>query len=247
MQSIVYFMIPEEDYYEQKTVWNLIIQKPCAALSVIAFILIAAVLNVMEVLVLERFIENFSVFHWRQFLCFAVLFSGICAFYYIQTPFSDYLKQKISLQLRGYFGCAVIEKTAYIFVEALENQENQALLARLQDKPENCYANGFFSILQIFGGALGTAGIFVLILQNVSFFLPVILLIAGLTAVVFRLIGKNRIALYQARQEICRRGNYLADLLFDRSLAQEKKLFGYTLYIQKLIEKISKYYLAIKM
>lgn len=188
MQSIVYFMIPEEDYYEQKTVWNLIIQKPCAALSVIAFILIAAVLNVMEVLVLERFIENFSVFHWRQFLCFAVLFSGICAFYYIQTPFSDYLKQKISLQLRGYFGCAVIEKTACISVEVLENQ---ALLARLQDKPENRYANGFFSILQIFGGALGTAGIFALILQNVSFFLPVILLIAGLTAVVFRLIGKT--------------------------------------------------------
>lgn len=143
--------------------------------------------------------------------------------------------------------CILLYSDAFFGLSEAENQENQALLARLQDKPENRYANGFFSILQIFGGALGTAGIFVLILQNVSFFLPVILLIAGLTAVVFRLIGKNRIALYQARQEICRRGNYLADLLFDRSLAKEKKLFGYTPYIQKLIEKISKYYLAIKM
>ena len=220
-----------------KTAWNLIIQKPGAALSAMTCILISAVLNVIEVLVLERFIENFSAFHWKQSLCFAVLFSGICAFYYIQTPLSNYLNQKISLQLRGYLERAVIEKTACISVEALENQENQALLARLQDKPEKRYANGFFSILQIFGGALGTAGIFVLILQNVSFFLPVILLIAGLTAGVFRLIGKNRVALYQARQEICRRGDYLADLLFDRSLAQEKKLFGYTPYIQKLYEE----------
>lgn len=94
-----------------KTVWNLIIQKPCAALSVIAFILISAVLNVMEVLVLERFIENFSVFHWRQSLCFAVLFSGICAFYYIQTPFSDYLKQKIRKIRLFLHDCRINRKT----------------------------------------------------------------------------------------------------------------------------------------
>ncbi len=87
--------------------------------------------------------------------------------------------------------CILLYSDAFFGLSETENQENQALLARLQDKPENRYANGFFSILQIFGGALGTAGIFVLILQNVSFFLPVILLIAGLTAVVFRLIGKT--------------------------------------------------------
>lgn len=140
-----------------KTVWNLIFKKPGAALSAVVFLLISAVLNVVEVLVLERFIENFSAFHWKHSLCFAVFLSGIYAFYYIQTPFSDYLNHKITLQLRSYLERTVIEKTARISVNVLENKENQALLARLQDNPEKRYANGFFSILQIFGGGLGTA------------------------------------------------------------------------------------------
>ena len=220
-----------------KTVWSLIAKKPCAALMAVLLIAVSAVLSVAEVVVLERFIENFSAFHWRNSFIFAVIFSGIYAFYYIQIPASDYLSKKVSLQLRRSLETMTVKKVACISAAALENQENQALLARIYDNPEKRYANGFFSVMQILGGALGAMGIFVLIMKNAAFFLPVILLLLGLMVIAFRLIGKNKVSLYRTRQEICRRSEYLADLLFERRLAQEKKLFGYTPYIQKLYEE----------
>lgn len=222
-----------------KTVWNLIVQKPYTALAAIFFVIIQAVLNIAEILVLERFIDHFSNFHfqWKQPLLFVLILSGIYTFYYIQAPLLQYLNQRICLQMRAYLDRIIIEKAARISVAALEDTTYQALLARLQDKPEKRYTNGFFSILQIGGGVLGTVGVFALIIHNVPLFLPVILLLLGLLVMVFRLIGKKKTVLYRTRREIGRRSDYLSGLLFERRLAQEKKLFGYTPYIQKLYEE----------
>lgn len=92
-------------------------------------------------------------------------------------------------------------------------------------------------MLQILGGILGTVGVLALIIDNVPFFLLIVLLLLGLMVVVFRLIGKSKIAMYQTRQEIGRRSDYLSNILFDRRLSQEKKLFRYTSYIQNLYEE----------
>jgi len=220
-----------------KTVWNLVFQRPWEALAAVLVIIVQAALNVVEVTVLESFINSFSYFQWGQAVLFAASLSAIYAFYYIQTPLLGWLNNRICLQVRANLEQTVIEKTARISAAALEDADNQALLARLLDEPEKRYTNAFFSLLQMLGGALSTAGVFVLIIEDVPFYLPVVLLLLGLMIIVFRLIGKNKVKLYRARQEICRRGDYLSDLLFDRRLAQEKKLFGYTPYIQKLYEE----------
>ena len=223
--------------YTSKTVWNLVFLRPCEALAAVMVIIVQAVLNVAEVIVLERFINGFLHFQWGPAVIFAASLSGIYAFHYIQTPLLGWLNNRIRLQMRGHLEQAVIEKVARVSMAALENPDNQALLARLQDEPEKRYANAFFSVLQILGGALSTAGVFALIVEDVPFYLPVVLLLLGLMVIAFRLIGKNRVKLYRARQEISRRGDYLSGLLFERRLAQEKKLFGYTPYIQKLYEE----------
>lgn len=220
-----------------KNVWQLIGKKPYAVLASVLLVILTALLNVTEVIVLQRFIDGFSYFHWNQAFLFAVILAGIYGFHYVQGPLSGYLKEKIGLQLRSVLEDVVVEKAARISVEALEDKENQALLARLQDKPEKRFSNGIFSVIRILGGVLGMAGIFALVFENVVYFLPPILLLLGLLVIAFRLIGKNKVTLYRARKEIGRRSEYLADILFDRRLAQEKKLFGYTSYIQKLYEE----------
>lgn len=80
-------------------------------------------------------------------------------------------------------------------------------------------------------------GVLFLLAGKVPYFPVLILLLLGLMAVVFRIIGRNRVKLYHARQEIGRRADYLSGILFDRRHAQEKKLFGYTSYIQKIYEE----------
>lgn len=226
-----------------KTVWDFIAQKPCAACGAVLLTFMQAAFNIAEVIILEHFIDSFSaessssVFHWGQAVTFAVILSGIYAFYYIQTPLFHYLNEKIRLQMRAGLDCRIIKKTARISVEAIEHSENQALLARLKDEPEKRYANGFFSLLRILGGAFGITGVFILLIDSVPSFLLVILVLLGLMVITFRLIGKNKVKLYRTRQEIGRRSDYLSGLLFERQLAQEKKLFGYTHYIQKLYEE----------
>ena len=222
---------------QPKSIWHLIIQKPYAALAAALLIVVQAVFNVTEVILLEEFIDNFSSLSWQSVLLFVILLSGIYIFYYVKEPLFGYLKDKIRLEFRVHLDRAVIEKAARISVAALESADQQALLKRLQDEPEKRYANGFFSVLQILGGLLGMMGVFSLIVSSVPFFLPVILILLGLMVVAFRFIGKNKVAMYQTRQEIGRRSEYLSDILFDRRLAQEKKLFGYTNYIQKLYEE----------
>lgn len=220
-----------------ETVWKLIAKKPYAALAATLLVLIQAVLNVSEVVILRHFIDGFSGLQWAQSALFALGISAVYAFYYIQAPLLGYLKDKIRLQLRIRLEQTVIEKTARISVAALEDTENQALLARVQDNPEKRYANGFFSVLQILGGIAGTVGVLALVVENAPYFLLVILLLLCLMVIAFRLIAKSRQAMYRSRQEIGRRSDYLSGLLFDRRVAQEKKLFGYTPYIQKLYEE----------
>lgn len=223
--------------HQPKTVRKLIAGRPYMPLAALLLVLLQAALGVAEVLVLERFVDGFSGFQWHRSVLFAVMLAGMYAFRYIQAPLLDYLKNGIRLQVRAHLDREIIEKTARITAAALEDTDNQALLNRLQDKPENRYVDGFFAILQIMGGALETAGIFALVMGSVPFFLPVILLLLGLMAVAFRLIGKSRGTMYRTRQEIGRRSDYLSGLLFERRLAQEKKLFGYTRYIQALYEE----------
>lgn len=220
-----------------KTVWSMIFHKPFAASAAACLVIVQAVLNVAEVVVLEHFLNNFMSFYWSKSVLFAVGIAGIYAFQYIQAPLMGYLNSKISMQMRAHLQKIVIWKAAGLSVEALDDRDNQALLARLQDKPERRYTEGFFAVLRVFGGALGTAGVLVLIMKNVPFYLPVILLLLGLMVVAFRLIGKNKVALSRARKEISRRSEYLSGILFERRTAQEKKLFGYTDYIQKIYEE----------
>ena len=201
--------------HKPETVWNLITKNPCAAFIATLLVVAQAFLNVSEVMILEHFIDNFSNFQWMQSVFFAMVISAIYAFYYIQTPLLGYLNNKICLQLRTHLEHAVIEKTARIPVAALEDVDNQVLLARLRDEPEKRYTNGFFSVLQILGGLAGTVGVLALIMNNVPFFLLIILLLLCLMGAVFRLIGKSKVTMYQTRQEICRRGDYLSDLLFE--------------------------------
>lgn len=220
-----------------KTIWNLIAQKPFAALAATVLVVIQAGLNVSEVVVLEHFIDTCANFRWGMALLFAIAIAGIYAYRYIQVPMLEYLNHKVRLQAREYLDDVIISQMVQVSAASLEKTENQALIARLQDEPEKRYANAFFSVLQILGGILGAVGIYSLIAESVPLLLPITLLLLGLMVIAFRLIGKNKVALYQARREISRRSDYLSGLLFERRLAQEKKLFAYTEYVQKQYEE----------
>ena len=135
--------------YTPKTIWNLILQRPFEALAAVLLIIVQAVLNVAEVIVLESFLNVFLHLTWGQAVLFAASLSGIYAFRYIQAPLLGWLNHRIRLQVRVNLEQAVIEKAARISVAALENADNQALLARLQDEPEKRYTNAFFAVLQI--------------------------------------------------------------------------------------------------
>lgn len=220
-----------------KTMWELVFQKSFAALVAMFLVVVQSILNVTEVFVLERFIDGFSYSKWMQSVPVAVCLCGIYAFYYIQVPVAGYLNSQICLWIRSYLDKEIIGKVARVSVAVLEDADNQALLARLCDNPERRYTEGFSSVLQIFGGLLRMAGVFALIADNVPSFLLVIVLLLGMMVIVFRLIGRNRVKLYRARSEIGRRSEYLSGILFERETAQEKKVFGYTPYVQKLYEE----------
>ncbi len=220
-----------------KNVRNLILQKPLVAIGASAVILIQAVLNVSEVVVLEQFINVCSDFKWGMAVAFAMVIAGMYAFRYIQVPLLDYLNGKMRLQMREYLDEVIICQMAQVSAASLEQPESQALIARLQDEPERRYTNAFFAILQIVGGILSAAGVYTLIAETVPFFLLITILLLGMMIVAFRLIGKNKVALYQARKEISRRSDYLSEVLFERRLAQERKLFSYTEYVQREYEE----------
>jgi len=180
-------ILMEEKMYTPKTIWNLILQKPWEVLAAVLLVIVQAAFNMAEVIVLESGVNGFLHFRWGQAVLFAASLSGIYAFHYIQAPLLGWMNNRVRLQMRVSLEQAVIEKAARISVEALENTDNQALLARLWDEPEKRYANAFFSVLQILGGALGTAGVFGLIIMDVPFYLPVVLLLLGLMVIAFRL------------------------------------------------------------
>lgn len=107
-----------------ETIWKLIAQKPWAALAAMLLVLVQAVLNVSEVVILEHFINGFSNFQWMQSVLFAIVLSAVCCFYYFQTPMLSYLNDKIRLQLRARLEQAVVEKTERISVAALEDADS---------------------------------------------------------------------------------------------------------------------------
>lgn len=225
-----------------KNIWSLLIQKKhavCATFAAAILIMIQAAFTVLEVIVLQRFLDGFSaaVFKPGQSFRYIAALAAMYAFQYFQTPLLNWLNGSILLQLRESLDYLIIKKAERISLASLEHKDHQALLGRVQDAPEKRYTNGLFAILEIVGGVIQTAGVLLLLAGSVPYFLVVILLLLGLMVVVFRIIGKNRVKLYHARQEIGRRGDYLSGILFDRRLAQEKKLFGYTPYIQKVYEE----------
>lgn len=225
-----------------KNIWSLLIQKKpavCATLAAAILVMIQAAFTVLEVIVLQRFLDGFSaaVFKPGQSLGYIAALAAMYAFRYFQTPLFNWLNGSIALQLRESLDYLIIKKAERISLVSLEHTDHQALLGRVQDAPEKRYTNGLFAILEIVGSMIQTAGVLLLLAGSVPYFLVVILLLLGLMAVVFRIIGKNRVKLYHARREIGRRGDYLSGILFDRRLAQEKKLFGYTSYIQKIYEE----------
>lgn len=217
--------------------WALLWHEKKTAAAAALLTATAALFQVAQVTVLKRLLDSVSFVRWNETVFFGVLLCGIYAFWYLEEPLLAYINSKLCVGLREPLETMDIEKAARISAAALEDPDNQALLARVMDAPENRYADGFFSVLQILGGALGTAGVFALLKDQLLFFLPVVIFLVGLMIPVFRRIGKYRTALYAARQETGRRGDYLSGLLFERRLAQEKKLFGYTPYIQKLYEE----------
>lgn len=225
-----------------KNILSLLFQKKhtvCAALAAGTLIMIQAAFTMLEVIVLQRFLDGFSAAHFipgKSLRGLAAL-AAMYAFRYFQKPLLNWLSGSIALQLRESLDRLVIRKAERLSLVSLENADHQALLERVQDAPEKRYTNGLFAILEIAGGVIQTAGVLFLLAGSVPYFLVVIVLLLGLMGIVFRIIGQNRVKLYQARQEIGRRGDYLSGILFDRRLAQEKKLFGYTPYIQKVYEE----------
>lgn len=225
-----------------KNIWSLLIQKKhtvCATLAAAILVMIQAVFTVLEVIVLQHFLDGFStaVFWLGQSLSYIAALAAMYAFRYFQTPILNWLNGSITLQLRETLDRLIIKKAERISLVSLENAEHQALLGRVQDAPEKRYTNGLYAILGIVGGVIQTMGVLFLLAGSVPYFLLVILLLLGLMVVVFRIIGENRVKLYHARQEIGRRGDYLSGILFERGHAQEKKLFGYTSYIQKIYKE----------
>lgn len=223
-------------------IWSLLIQKKravCAAFAAGVLVMLQAAFTVSEVIVLQRFLDGFSAafFTSQQSLCYIAALAAMYVFRYFQKPLLNWLNGSIALQLRESLDLLIIKKTERISLASLERAEHQALLGRVQDAPEKRYTNGLSAILEIVGGVVQTVGVLFLLAGSVPYFLAVILLLLGLMVIVFRIIGKNRVKLYHARQEIGRRGDYLSGILFDRRLAQEKKLFGYTSYIQKIYEE----------
>ena len=194
----------------------------------------AALLQVAQVTVLTCLLDSVSSVSWNAIVVFGGLLCVIYAFCYLEEPLSAHVNRQLSLGFRERLETIQMEKTTRVSMAALEDADNQALLARVMDAPEKRYTNGFFSVLQIVGGALGSIGVFALLKDQILFFLPAVVFLLGCMIPVFRRIGKYRTALYAARQENSRRADYLSGLLFERRLAQEKKLFGYTPYIQKL-------------
>ncbi len=221
----------------QPTLWRILVQRPGSAIAAGTLTVLQAACTILEVLLLERFVNGFSLSHWGRSLLLMGMLAGIYAFYYIQEPAQRYWSDRIRLQLREAFAPYTAEKAAHVSMAALEQPETQALLNRLADSPETRCVKGFSALLQIVGGGLSMAGVFVLIGRSVPWYLLVILALLGLMAAVFRLIGTCQVTLYRSRQEIGRRSEYLSGILFDRQLAQEKKLFGYTPYIQQLYQE----------
>lgn len=227
---------------DSKNIWNLLIQKKhavCATIVAGILVMAQAAFTVLEVIVLQRFLDGFSAGDFKpgQSLSYIAALAVMFAFRYCQTPLLNWLKGSIALQLRESLDYLMIKKAERISLVALEQADHQALLGRVQDAPEKRYTNGLFAILGIAGGLMQTVGVLFLLAGSVPYFWVVILLLLGLMVIVFRIIGENRVKLYHARQEIGRRGDYLSGILFDRGLAQEKKLFGYTSYIQKIYEE----------
>ncbi len=227
---------------DSKNIRNLLIQKKhavCAAFAAGILIMTQAAFTVLEVIVLQRFLDAFSAsnFELGQSLRYIAALAAMYAFRYFRMPLLNWLNGSISLQLRESLDYLIIKKAEHISLASLEDASHQALLGRVQDAPEKRYANGLYAILEIAGGVMQTAGVLFLLAGSVPYFLLIILLLLGLMAIVFRIIGQNRVKVYHARQEIGRRGDYLSGILFDRRLAQEKSCLDIHRIFRKYMRK----------
>lgn len=96
---------------------------------------------------------------------------------------------------------------------------------------------GFFCGTFYGGSAVSIAGIFSFVAQAD---LRYVFFLAGMLAAMLAVcvyVGKSRVAFSRIRQESSRRSEYLRGILFEKRLAQEKKLFGYTEYIHSLYKE----------
>lgn len=118
-----------------KNIWSLLIQKKHAVYATLAaaiLVMIQAAFTVLEVIILQRFLDGPG-----QSLSYIAALAAMYAFRYFQTPLVNRLNGSIALQLRESLDRLIIKKAERISLVALEDSGNQALLGRVQDAPEN--------------------------------------------------------------------------------------------------------------
>ncbi len=171
-----------------------------------------------------------------------VIFYAICVFsifiwQYSSPALSVHIEQKILFRYRMKLEAKIYEKISKVKFEYFENSAILEVMNRILDNPADRMVSSLGKILEIISGAVSTIGVMAIIVKiGVAYMIGIIVLILFLLFL-FQQIGKIKSNIFCARMELTRRETYLSGLLFDRELAMEKKLFGYTDYIQKKIEE----------
>ncbi len=152
----------------------------------------------------------------------------LVAYNWVQDSTAGMARDRLLQGVRLNYRAALLDKRARLAFRNIENQDAWDLIERVFKEPEIAVTNGMAEVLAALTVVMRVAGLLSVLLFQVWWSAPVILLIS---IPLFYLAMKAGRVIYDAERETSRmdrRANYLFEVLTSREAADERTLFGYT-------------------
>lgn len=208
----------------------------------IAFVFFVRLLTVAQIRATALFIDNAlgmlkKETDWTQLLFPVIVLALVIVIDHLEGIIVNILNQCIANRIRCTYMEFIIQKTAKLPCEELENPKTWDLIHRVKTKPDETLEKGFDNILNIVGFLVQMVGILVVLSSYIWWsFILVFLMTAGVMAMAMR-GGEQQYDVQREVTESVRRYKYFGEILTGRDAADERNLFRFSDFFQRKWEK----------
>lgn len=207
-------LISFRQYYENN--------KPAVFVIVVCFIL-QAVFNIGEIFLLQSMIDG--IHNPKGIILQIILLCFVYVFGYMKEPAVNYAQKRANIKLRKNWEPKILEKISRISYSTLEEERTQELISCTKENVADKIGRSFCIFLEMLFGLIYSAGIFMIFVIYVPYYIVGLILLIALFTWVYKKTGKIREDLFNSRQKLTRYSFYLQSLAFDRKISMEWKLF----------------------